>query len=182
MMRVLMEDIKGELNKTNNNITSLNEKLDQNSEETNKNIESLKGDNQKLSQQMAENSKTMEEKMDELRQDSQKNMEVLNQKMAENNEKVNKKIEEEMTSIRQEISEIHGKWEITSHDLQQTKEDFGERMTNMEEDNQIRIESIKNRNRPKYNTGTDRIWREMPGDRHRRKRSSRTRSTKQKQN
>ena len=32
-MTVLMEDIKGELNKTNNNITSLNEKFDQNSQQ-----------------------------------------------------------------------------------------------------------------------------------------------------
>ena len=100
---------------------------------------------------MAENNKemavNMENLKEELKQNNQKNLEELKEELSRtienNNEQINKKIEEEMTGIRREMSEIHGKWEITSHELQQTKEDFGERMTNMEEDSQIRIESIK---------------------------------------
>ena len=84
---------------------------------------------------------------EELKQNNQKNLEELKEELSKtienNNEQINKKIEKEMTGIRQEISEINGKWENTSQELQQTKEDFGNRMTNHEEDSQIQMESIQ---------------------------------------
>ena len=67
-----------------------------------------------------------------MKQDSQKNMEALNEK-----------IEEELTEVRREISEINEKWKQSSQELQQSKVNINTRMNDVEEDHQIRIDSVR---------------------------------------
>ena len=66
-------------------------------------------------------------------------MEALNEKIDENNEKM----EEQMTRMRQKIAEVNDKWKQTNQELQQTKENIDIRILNLDENNSVRVESLR---------------------------------------